>query len=61
MNDAVDAGMDNADDVETADNVYAQICDEIGVELGEEHDVGKNKVPMGNSNAVVRYSINNIK
>lgn len=39
MNDAVDAGMDNVDDAEAADKVYSQICDEIGVEIGEEHDV----------------------
>ena len=37
MSDAIDAGMDNADDVEAADKVYMQICDEIGVELEEEH------------------------
>lgn len=40
MNDAIDAGMDNVDDVEAADKVYAQICDEIGVDMGEEHEVG---------------------
>lgn len=37
MNDAIDAGMDTADDVEAADRVYSQICDEIGVDLGDEH------------------------
>lgn len=49
MNDAIDAGMDNADDVEAADNVYAQICDEIGVDLGEEAQIGKGKLnqPVG--------------
>ena len=44
MSDAIDAGMDNADDVEAADRVYGQICDEIGVELGEENEVGRAKV-----------------
>ena len=41
MNDAMDAGMDTADDVESADKIYSQICDEIGVELYEEHHVAK--------------------
>ena len=41
MNDAMDAGMDNADDVEAADTIYSQICDEIGVELADEHDVNR--------------------
>jgi len=44
MNDAIDMGMDNVDDVEAADKVYSQICDEIGVDMGEEHLVGKSKV-----------------
>lgn len=39
MNDAIDAGMDGVDDASAADTVYAQICDEIGVELGDEHNV----------------------
>lgn len=43
MNDAIDAGMDTADDQEAADKVYSQICDEIGVDMGEEHEVGKNE------------------
>jgi hypothetical protein len=47
MNDAIDAGMDNADDVDAADKVYSQICDEIGVDLGEEHEMaGKNPLPQ---------------
>jgi hypothetical protein len=50
MNDAIDMGMDTADDVEAADKVYAQICDEIGVDMDEVHDVGKNKLAMGESN-----------
>lgn len=47
MNDAIDAGMDNVDDVEAADKVYSQICDEIGVELGEEHEVNKGRIATG--------------
>ena len=31
----------SADDVEAADKVYAQICDEIGVDLAEENQVSK--------------------
>jgi hypothetical protein len=53
MNDAIDMGMDTADDVEAADRVYAQICDEIGVDMGEEHEVGKSKVDPVKSVAVV--------
>ena len=49
MSDAIDAGMDGADDVESADKVYAQICDEIGVELGDEHNVQNKKIEMGNA------------
>ena len=45
MGDAIDAGLDTADDVEAADKVYAQICDEIGVELADENEVGKSKLP----------------
>ena len=44
MSDAIDAGMDNAEDLDAADKVYAQICDEIGVELAEENDIGRQKV-----------------
>lgn len=58
MNDAIDAGMDNADDVEAADTVYAQICDEIGVDMGEEHEVGKNKLAENNKMAVVSFLYN---
>lgn len=47
MSDAIDAGMDNADDVDTADQVYSQICDEIGVELGDEHQVSNKRVDNG--------------
>ena len=35
MNDAINDGMDTADDEEEADKVYSQICDEIGVEYGD--------------------------
>lgn len=50
MGDAIDDGLDNAEDVDAADKVYSQICDEIGVELGEEHEISKSKVqqPMAN-------------
>ena len=44
MGDAIDSGLDTADDVEAADKVYAQICDEIGVDLAEENQVNKNKI-----------------
>ena len=39
MSDAIDAGMDNAEDIESADKIYAQICEEIGIEVAEENDV----------------------
>ena len=47
MSDAIDAGMDNAEDVESADKIYAQICEEIGIELAEENDVPSGKVNVG--------------
>ena len=53
MNDAIDAGMDTVDDVEAADKVYSQICDEIGVDMGEEHEVGKGIVNPKQPVAVV--------
>ena len=49
----MDAGMDGVDDVEQADSIYSQICDEIGVDLGEEAVVGKKKLPEANQQAVV--------
>lgn len=52
MSDAIDAGMDTADDVDAADKIYAQICDEIGVELAEENEVSGNKVNNGAGKAV---------
>lgn len=36
MNDAIDSGMDSVNDEEEAGKIYSQICDEIGVEIGEE-------------------------
>lgn len=53
MNDAMDAGMDTADDQEAADKVYGQICDEIGVDMGEEHVVGNSKIDNTKQVAVV--------
>lgn len=44
MSDAIDAGMDNAEDVESADKIYAQICEEIGIEVAEENDVNSGAV-----------------
>ncbi len=44
MNDAIDAGMDNAESEEEASKVYQQICDEIGVGFDEEHEVARTKV-----------------
>ena len=37
IGDAIDAGLDTADDVEAADKVHAQICDEVRVNLAEEN------------------------
>ncbi len=54
MADAVDGAMDNVDDVEAADKVYGQICEEIGIELSEEHDVSKTKVSTGAATQQVR-------
>ena len=44
MSDAIDAGMDNAEDVDSADKIYAQICEEIGIEVAEENDVNAGPV-----------------
>ena len=47
MSDAIDGAMDNGEDVENADKIYAQICDEIGVELADEDGgIPKGKVGM---------------
>ena len=46
MSDAIDGAMDNAEDVESADKIYAQICDEIGVELAEEGEA-ISRAPIG--------------
>lgn len=47
MNDAMDAGMDNVNDEEEADKIYSQICDEIGVDINEEQQVNKARIPQG--------------
>ena len=49
MNDAVNMGMDNAEDEDEANKVYDQICGEIGIELDGEAlgAVGKQKIAMG--------------
>ncbi len=52
MSDAIDAGMDTADDLDAADKIYAQICDEIGVELAEENEVSGGKINTGAAKAV---------
>eukprot|EP00347_Sterkiella_histriomuscorum_P009570 403340698 len=57
MNDAMDAGMDNADSIDEADKVYQQICDEIGVDLGDEH-VGAGRNPL--VNPVAQPTANNV-
>ena len=36
MNDAMDAGLDTADDEQEADKVYSQICGEIGIDVESE-------------------------
>ena len=55
MGDAIDAGLDTADDVEAADKVYLQICDEIGVDLTEDNPMaaGKGKLPSGPAVSIV--------
>ena len=52
MSDAIDGAMDNAEDVDSADKVYAQICDEIGVDIGEENEIARVKVPVEGQKAV---------
>lgn len=37
MSDAMDANMDTVDNEEEANNIYSQICDEIGVDINEEY------------------------
>lgn len=44
MNDAVDMGMDQGNEEEQADQIYSQICDEIGVDINEEQQVNKNVI-----------------
>lgn len=56
MSDAIDAGMDNAEDVDAADKIYGQICDEIGVELAEENEVGKAKIAVSGGAQQVSYN-----
>ena len=53
MGDAIDAGLDNAEDVESADKIYSQICEEIGIEVAEENDVSGRPV-KNSANAGVR-------
>ncbi len=36
LNDAIDAGMDGVEDEQAADAVYNQVCEEIGINLGED-------------------------
>lgn len=44
MSDAIDGGIDTANDEEEANKVYSQICDEIGVDQNDEFEVGKGKI-----------------
>lgn len=53
MNDAMDGAMDNANDVDESEKIYTQICDEIGVDLAEEHDVKNGKINVGQPSAAV--------
>ena len=36
ISDAIDMGMDNADDEQAADQIYNQVCEEIGINIGED-------------------------
>lgn len=47
MGDAIDGAMDTADDEEAANGVYSQICDEIGIQIGEETEVNQRKINTG--------------
>ncbi len=42
MNDAIDMGMDTADDEAAAESIYSQICDEIGVDINHDQKVANN-------------------
>jgi hypothetical protein len=53
MNDAMDGAMDGVEDTENADKVYMQICDEIGVDMGEDHVVGNSKIDATKNVAMV--------
>ena len=44
MSDAIDAGMDNAEDVDNADKIYSQICEEIGIEVAEDNGVSNGAI-----------------
>ena len=58
MSDAIDDGMDKAEDVENADKVYAQICEEIGIELAEDNDIGTGpiKKPEAGVSLILKHS-----
>lgn len=49
MNDAINMGMDTADDEAEADKIYDQICTEIGIDIadGALGEAGKGQVATG--------------
>ncbi len=49
----MDGAMDGVEDTENADKVYMQICDEIGVDMGEDHVVGNSKIDATKNVAMV--------
>ena len=55
MSDAIDAGMDNGEDVENAEKIYSQICEEIGIEVSEENDVKLGKINHASAPAVIEF------
>ena len=53
MGDAIDGAMDAADDEEAASGVYSQICDEIGIQIGEDTQIKNDKIHNQQANAMV--------
>ena len=49
MNDAINMGMDTADDEQEAEKIYDQICTEIGIDIGSGAlgEAGKGQIATG--------------
>ena len=59
MNDAINMGMDTADDEEEANKVYDQICGEIGIDMESQGlgEVGKDRINVGGQAAPAQPNV----